>query len=79
MNADDHTAQQTPEDGSFVMDASKGKVGQVMGHEGPCFQLRPLQGGREWEARPEDVRLATDAERLSAKAQAANSARRWWG
>ncbi|MEU6224035.1 hypothetical protein [Streptomyces sp. NPDC047042] len=34
--------------------------------------LRPLGGGREWEAAPADVRPATPAEQLSAKVRAAN-------
>ncbi|MEU4208430.1 hypothetical protein AB0F13_00265 [Streptomyces sp. NPDC026206] len=54
-----------------------GKVGQVMGHEGPRLQLRPPAGGLEWEVAPDAVRAATDAERLSAKVQAVNARGRW--
>ncbi|MFI1257115.1 hypothetical protein ACH4U6_25505 [Streptomyces netropsis] len=52
----------TPENGTFVVDTRHGKVGQVMGHEGPRLQLRPPSGGREWEAAPDSVRPATGAE-----------------
>ncbi|MFJ3333169.1 MULTISPECIES: hypothetical protein [unclassified Streptomyces] len=48
------------------MDTGTGRVGVVMGHEGPYVQLRPLGGGREWDCAPELVRAATPAERLSA-------------
>lgn len=62
-----------PEKGAFVVDLRRNQVGQVTGHEGPYIQLRPPKGGREWEASPDDVRPATEAERLTAKVQAANS------
>ncbi|GAA3235092.1 hypothetical protein MTQ10_12760 [Streptomyces sp. XM83C] len=52
--------------GSHVVDTRTGRVGIVMGHEGPYVQLRPYGGGREWDASPEVVRPATPAERLSA-------------
>lgn len=29
-----------------------------MGHIGPYYQLRPLNGGKEWEARPDDLEPA---------------------
>ncbi|MFF7181390.1 hypothetical protein [Streptomyces sp. NPDC008121] len=55
-----------PPIGSYVVDIRTGRVGTVMGHEGPYLQLRPLGGGREWDAEPEGVREATSGERLSA-------------
>ncbi|MEV5506285.1 hypothetical protein [Streptomyces orinoci] len=68
-----------PTTGSFVVDTSRNEIGQVMDYdpEQACLQLRPPRGGLEWDARPDDVRPATDKERLSAKVQAANSGR-WW-
>ncbi|MEV6958109.1 hypothetical protein AB0M97_02660 [Streptomyces sp. NPDC051207] len=39
----------------------------VMGHEGPYLQLRPLSGGREWDAEPADVRPLTAEELLRAR------------
>lgn len=38
--------------GSAVQDTTRDRVGIVVGHEGPYLQLRPLSGGREWDARP---------------------------
>lgn len=64
-----------PEQGHVVKD-SVGRVGRVMGHEGPYYQLRPLQGGREWEAAACTLRLATRAEVLSATVDAVNEQER---
>ncbi|MEU6115277.1 hypothetical protein ABZ840_12205 [Streptomyces sp. NPDC047117] len=52
--------------GSYVVDTRTGRVGLVMGSEGPYLQLRPVGGGREWDCDPEAVRDATAQERLSA-------------
>ncbi|MFD9107125.1 hypothetical protein [Streptomyces bottropensis] len=49
------------------------KVGTVMGFEGPYVQLRPVGGGREWDAEPGDLRPVTAAEALSARLAAANA------
>ncbi|MGW1072471.1 hypothetical protein [Streptomyces sp. NPDC002537] len=63
-----------PRVGAFVIDLRTNRVGQVMGDEGLYLQLRPPLGGREWDVDPGDTRPATDAELLSAKLKAANSA-----
>ncbi|MFD8341687.1 MULTISPECIES: hypothetical protein [Streptomyces] len=44
-----------------------------MGHEGPYLQLRPLGGGREWDADPARLRLLGPAELLSARVAEANA------
>lgn len=62
-----------PEIGAYVMDGHTGKVGVVMGHEGPYVQLRSYGGGREWDAAPDGLRPATPAERLSAATAYANA------
>ena len=62
----------TPEIGDLVYDESARKVGHAMGHEGPHWQLRPVGGGREWDARG-PLRPPTDAERLSAGVALANA------
>ncbi|WP_105971828.1 hypothetical protein [Streptomyces geranii] len=62
-----------PEIGTYVMDTRAGKVGLVMGHEGPYVQLRSYGGGREWDAPPNTLRPATPAERLSAATAYANA------
>ena len=50
--------------GTCVVDTRTGRVGIVMGHEGPYVQLRPHGGGLEWDAEPAALRDATTAERL---------------
>jgi hypothetical protein len=62
----------TPEVGDLVFDEATRQVGRVMGHEGPYRQLRPVGGGREWDA-PGPLRPPTDAERLSAGVAMANA------
>jgi hypothetical protein len=52
--------------GSLAFDTETSKLGYVMGHEGPYTQLRPVNGGREWDADPACVRSATNEERLRA-------------
>jgi len=59
--------------GSYAVDTCTGKVGMVMGYEGPYVQLRPLGGGKEWDCEPGTVRRATAAERLSAATAYANA------
>ncbi|WP_031184587.1 hypothetical protein [Streptomyces sp. NRRL F-5635] len=56
----------TPAVGVCAVDTRSGRVGIVMGYEGPYVQLRPYGGGREWDAEPGDVRHATVSERLGA-------------
>ncbi|MBA2949154.1 hypothetical protein [Streptomyces himalayensis] len=62
-----------PPIGSYAVDTRTGKVGRVVGHEGPYVQLRPLGGGREWDCEPGAVRAATAAERLRAATAYANA------
>ncbi|MFJ6629869.1 hypothetical protein ACIQMR_00475 [Streptomyces sp. NPDC091376] len=62
-----------PAVGSYVIDTSSGRMGRVMGYEGPYVQLRPIGGGREWDCAPEVVRPATAMERLRAATAYANA------
>ncbi|MEV5881196.1 hypothetical protein AB0L74_00370 [Streptomyces sp. NPDC052020] len=62
-----------PPVGSYVVDTRTGRLGIVMGHEGPYVQLRPYGGGREWDAEPGAVRHATQAERISVATAYANA------
>ncbi|MEU9203017.1 hypothetical protein [Streptomyces sp. NPDC048332] len=56
-----------PSAGALVVDQGrKDRVGEFRGVSGPYWSLRPLGGGPEWEATPENVRPATAGERLSA-------------
>ncbi len=61
-----------PEIGDLVFDGATCRIGQVMGHEGPYWQLRPAGGGCEWDASG-PLRLPTDTERLSAGVAMANA------
>ncbi|MGW4912497.1 DUF7848 domain-containing protein [Streptomyces sp. NPDC004270] len=67
----EHTENEI-EAGTVVYDPRTDKVGEYRGNAGPYALLRPLGGGREWEARPESVRPATAEERLSAEVRAVN-------
>ncbi|MFJ6569960.1 hypothetical protein ACIQNU_21315 [Streptomyces sp. NPDC091292] len=42
--------------GEIVSDASNGRTGRVMDRVGGCYQLRPLNGGVEWDAQPANLR-----------------------
>ncbi|MFG2782851.1 hypothetical protein ACGFY7_34080 [Streptomyces prunicolor] len=61
------------EQGTLVYDISTNRVGEYRGNAGPYAMLRPLGGGREWQAAPATVRPATQEERLSASVKLANS------
>lgn len=62
-----------PRPGTAVRDIASNRVGIVMGHEGPYLQLRPLGGGREWDADPARVRPVGPAELLKARVAEANA------
>ncbi|MFF9036721.1 hypothetical protein ACF090_14760 [Streptomyces sp. NPDC014892] len=51
--------------GDTVRDVVSGRVGKVMGFVGPYVQLRPIGGGREWDARRERLRPVSGSEALS--------------
>ncbi|MGW0824977.1 hypothetical protein [Streptomyces sp. NPDC002845] len=40
-----------PRLGDTVEDTEAKKTGRIMGFEGPYVQVRPVGGGREWDAR----------------------------
>ncbi|MFD6247911.1 hypothetical protein [Streptomyces roseolus] len=56
----------TADAGTLVLDAQTDRLGYVTGHVGPNMQLRPVAGGRGWDADPAHVRPATGEERLAA-------------
>ncbi|MGX1272908.1 hypothetical protein RKD18_006102 [Streptomyces phaeoluteigriseus] len=66
-------ADGAPAVGEAVHDSARGRVGRVMDHVGPYVQLRPLTGGREWDADPRHLRPLTRAELLSALVAEANA------
>jgi hypothetical protein len=61
------------ETGTLVYDPRTNKVGEYRDRTGPYAMLRPVGGGREWQADPALIRPATAGERLSAGVRAANS------
>ena len=60
------------EPGALLYDPATDKVGEYQEKSGPYALLRPVGGGREWQADPGSLRPATDAERISAGVRAAN-------
>jgi hypothetical protein len=70
-----HTGAPSPAPavGTAVRDTARDRIGTVMGHEGPYLQLRPLSGGREWDADAGRVQLLTPAELLSARVAETNA------
>lgn len=66
-----------PRVGGIMKDTTTNRVGKVMGFIGPYVQLRPLGGGMEWDARPEQLVSTSPAEALSAGVAEANSRSRY--
>ncbi|MFJ8085108.1 hypothetical protein ACIQ6Y_31375 [Streptomyces sp. NPDC096205] len=64
--------QEHLESGALVYDPRTRKVGTLQAKVGPYVLLRPVGGGREWEADPVRIRAATTEERLAAGLRAAN-------
>ncbi|WP_371669835.1 hypothetical protein [Streptomyces sp. NBC_00289] len=60
------------EPGTLVYDPRTREVGEYRDRLGPYAMLRPVGGGREWQADPARLRAATAEERLSAGVRAAN-------
>ncbi|MGW2915150.1 hypothetical protein ACWC9X_32520 [Streptomyces asoensis] len=73
MTENTETTESRFETGTVLYDPASDRVGEYRGKAGPYALLRPLGGGREWEARPESLRPADPGERLSAGVRAANS------
>ncbi|MFD4605460.1 hypothetical protein ACFWPQ_46560 [Streptomyces sp. NPDC058464] len=60
--------QQTrPGIGELAKDTANGRIGVVMGEVGDRLQIRPIRGGVEWDARPDNVVAPTAREELSAR------------
>ncbi|WP_405860137.1 hypothetical protein OG407_20910 [Streptomyces sp. NBC_01515] len=67
------TDAELPQSGALLRDTDRGRVGEFMGKAGPYYMLRPVGGGREWEASPEVVEPLTPEEVLSEKVKRANA------
>ncbi|MCX4881679.1 MULTISPECIES: hypothetical protein [unclassified Streptomyces] len=65
--------QQTrPGIGELAKDSASGRIGVVMGDVGGRVQMRPVRGGREWDAMPGSVVALSAREELSARLAARN-------
>jgi len=60
------------ENGKYAIDVRDGRLGQVMGREGGCVQLRPVGGGREWDCPPDALGEADPGEVLRARVRRIN-------
>ncbi|WP_230885551.1 hypothetical protein [Streptomyces spinoverrucosus] len=56
-----------------VEDTGNRRIGKVMGFQGPYVQLRPVGGGREWDASPENLKPVPAGDALSEGVAAANA------
>ncbi|MEU2261070.1 hypothetical protein ABZ557_12460 [Streptomyces sp. NPDC019645] len=56
----------------YMIDSRDGRIGRVMGREGPYVQLRPPGGGREWDCPPEALRAVPPAVLLRARVRERN-------
>ncbi|MFI2760193.1 hypothetical protein ACH5A3_15120 [Streptomyces echinatus] len=60
--------QQTrPGIGALAKDTVSGRIGVVMGEVGARVQIRPVGGGIEWEALPDNVVALSAREELTAR------------
>ncbi|MFE6197292.1 hypothetical protein [Streptomyces sp. NPDC057838] len=59
--------QTRPGIGELAKDTAKGRIGIVMGELGGRVQIRPVGGGREWDATPDKVVRPSAREELSAR------------
>lgn len=72
---DEEQRRATPPVRTLMVDRRSDQVGLVMGHAGPYVQLRPPQGGKEWDVPLGELRRPTRAEEMRAKVAVANG--RW--
>ncbi|MGW0708100.1 hypothetical protein ACWD4G_19460 [Streptomyces sp. NPDC002643] len=60
--------QQTrPDIGELAKDTATNRIGVVMGEVGGRVRIRPIGGGAEWDAIPDDVKPPSAREELSAR------------
>lgn len=64
----------TPDKGALVIDVARMRMGRVMGTVGPYLQLRPPEGGCEWDADPARVRPVESGDLYSTRAHDEDSA-----
>jgi hypothetical protein len=69
------TAREHPEEwqpGEVAKDTRTGLVGVVMDRSGSHYQLRPLNGGREWDVSPQHMVKAIQSDALSSRVAEVN-------
>ncbi|MFD6654479.1 hypothetical protein ACFWEB_04875 [Streptomyces parvus] len=59
--------QPRPGIGELAKDTARGRIGVVMGEVGGRVQMRPIRGGAEWDALPDNVVTPSAREELSAR------------
>ncbi|MEU1405304.1 hypothetical protein ABZ471_23605 [Streptomyces sp. NPDC005728] len=67
------TKSEPLEPGSLLYDPATSRIGEYQDKSGPYAMLRPVGGGREWQADPASLRPVTPRERLSAEVRATNA------
>ncbi|MFI5579537.1 hypothetical protein ACIA8N_16355 [Streptomyces sp. NPDC051822] len=71
MTAEPHPDR--PALGEIVRDTHLNRLGIVTDRLGPYLRLRPLAGGREWDADPEDTEPLSPPEALRARLAEVNA------
>ncbi|MFC5719656.1 hypothetical protein ACFP1Z_05615 [Streptomyces gamaensis] len=61
----------------YAVDTRTNRLGQVMDRHAGRVQLRPPQGGVEWDCPPECARPASEEETLRARVARLNAESRW--
>lgn len=61
-----------PAPGSYAVDGRDGRIGLVIGHEGPFVQLRPPGGGVPWHCPPRVLEAASRSAVLAARVRELN-------
>lgn len=62
--------------GELAKDTTRNRIGVVMGEVGGRVQMRPIGGGKEWDAVPDKVKPPSAREELSARLAIKNRNRR---
>lgn len=73
MKNQDSKPASPPAVGSLVHDTKRNRDGIFMALQAGRFLLRPPGGGREWEAKPDDVQPADAHAQLSARVRELNA------
>ncbi|MFE7464898.1 hypothetical protein ACFU6R_12470 [Streptomyces sp. NPDC057499] len=63
---DGHDEQGKPSFGDLVKDVDRNRVGVLMDRVGGRYQVRPMNGGKEWEVEPDSIVIPTASERVQA-------------